>query len=161
MEVVVLGPDGWRRWRALRRAALAEAPAAFGSTLAQWSGAGDVEERWRARLSTVAHNLVLVLDGRDVAMVSLTVPGGDEPPELISLWVDPAARGRGAGDAAVEAVLDLAARSCPGRPVVLSVHEDNDRAVRLYARHGFVDVGVSPDDPRERRMVRDPSAPRH
>ena len=58
IEAVVVTSDGWRLWRELRLAALAEAPAAFGSTLAEWSGAVDTEQRWRARLEDVALNLV-------------------------------------------------------------------------------------------------------
>ena len=154
MSTVALGPDDWRRWRALRLAALAEAPAAFGSTLAGWTGVGDDERRWRERLTVVPHNLVLVRDGTDVGMVSLTAPGEGGPPELISLWVAPGARGDRVGDAAVDAVLALAAAAYPGRGVVLSVHADNVAARRLYARHGFVDAGPSPDDPGELRMVR-------
>ncbi|MBU7600615.1 hypothetical protein JGS22_024025 [Streptomyces sp. P38-E01] len=38
--------------RLLRLAALAEAPYAFGTTLAQWQGEGDRPDRWRARLAT-------------------------------------------------------------------------------------------------------------
>ena len=153
VQAVALGADGWRRWRALRLTALADAPEAFGSTLAQWSGAGDTEERWRARWVGVPDNLVLVQDGRDVGMVSLAAPTGDEPPELISMWVAPEARRTGAADAAVAAVLALARTRYPGQPVVLSVYAANAVARRLYARHGFVDAGVSPDDEDERRMV--------
>ena len=157
LEVVALTPEGWARWRALRLAALAEAPYAFGSTLAG-TLADDREAYWRARLTTVPHNLVVVLAGRDVGMVSLAAPDpADGVPELISMWVSPEARGTGAADAAVEAVLSLADAEHPGRPVALSVFADNATAVRLYARHGFVDTGVSPDDDRERRMVRAPA----
>ncbi|HEY2205857.1 MAG TPA: GNAT family N-acetyltransferase [Pseudonocardia sp.] len=64
------------------------------------------------------------------------------------MWVAPAARGLGVGDAALREVLDRAGR----RPVVLSVRADNGPAVRLYRRHGFADAGPSPDDPAERLM---------
>lgn len=153
VEVVTLTADDWARWRVLRRAALAEAPGAFGSTLARWSGEGDTEERWRQRWLGVPHNLVLVRDGRDVGVVSLTAPDAALPPELISMWLDPDARGTGVADAAVEAVLTLAAEVYPGRAVALSVYEDNAVARRLYARHGFVDGGPSPDGAGELRMV--------
>ena len=53
LEVIVLTPADWCQLRALRLAGLAEAPAAFGSALAEWTGKGDTEHRWRARLSSV------------------------------------------------------------------------------------------------------------
>src|SRR3954453_6244730 len=89
IEVRELTPDDWRLWRARRRAALAEAPAAFGSTLAEWSGPADTEERWRARLSGVPLNLVLTKDGEPAGMVSATAPSAHRTVELISLWVAP------------------------------------------------------------------------
>lgn len=113
VEVLAVTPDDWRSWRVLRLAALAEAPAAFGSTLAGWTGVGDDERRWRDRLTTVPHNLVLVRDGTDVGLVSLVAPGENGTPELISLWVAPEARGAGVGDAAIDAVLALAAARAP------------------------------------------------
>lgn len=155
VRVAALGADDWRRWRMLRLAALAEAPAAFGSTLAGWTGAGDHERRWRDRLTTVPHNLVLVRDGSDVGLVSLAAPGEGSPPELISLWVAPEVRGTGVADAAVDAVLAVAAAAYPGQGVVLSVHADNLPARHLYARHGFVVAGPSPDGPDELRLVHD------
>jgi len=57
-DVVVVTAEDWRLWRELRRAALLEAPGAFGSTLAEWSAEGDSETRWRARLGDVALNPV-------------------------------------------------------------------------------------------------------
>ena len=64
IELRVLTPDDWRTWRRLRLAALAEAPYAFGSRLADWQGDGDREERWRARLGIPgSFNVVAVLGG--------------------------------------------------------------------------------------------------
>ena len=154
IEALVVNPDDWRLWRELRLAALADAPAAFGSTLAEWSGTGDVEQRWRGRLHDVALNLVLVLNGAPVGMVSATAPDSEGQLELISLWVAPTARAQGVGDEAIRQVLGWARRECPAGRVVLSVKADNAHATRLYERHGFVDVGPSPDDPDERLMRR-------
>jgi hypothetical protein len=58
IEVAIVTSDGWRLRRELRLAALAAALGVFGSTLAEWSGAADTEQRWRARLEDVALNLV-------------------------------------------------------------------------------------------------------
>ncbi len=74
VEVFLAAPDDWQVWRGLRRAALAEAPAVFGSTLVEWSGTGDTEPRWRLRLASVALNLVLTEAGQPVGMVSATHP---------------------------------------------------------------------------------------
>lgn len=153
-----IGPEDWRRWRALRLAALAEAPEAFGSTLAEWSRAGDVESRWRDRLGGVALNLVASRSGVDVGMVSATAPLASEV-ELISMWVAPEARGQGVGDALVDAVVGWAVAQGVSR-VALSVRNGNEAAIALYRRHGFVDDGPSDADPdRERRLVRAAAPP--
>ncbi|MEU6155746.1 GNAT family N-acetyltransferase [Actinosynnema sp. NPDC047251] len=128
----VIGEDEWARWRALRLAALLDAPAAFTSTHAEWVGAP--EARWRRRVAAT-HNLVAVLDGADVGMVSAA--DGDEV-DLLSLWVAPAARGRGVGDALVDGVVRWAGT----RAVRLEVAAGNARARALYLRHGFVARGA-------------------
>jgi len=152
IEVVEVTPDGWRLWRELRLAALAEAPGAFGATLAEWSGAGDTERRWRDRLEGVALNLVIERDGEPAAMVSASTPDGDGPVEVMSMWVAPAGRGRGIGDEAIRQVLVWARENFPASDVVLSVKADNTHAIRLYRRHGFFDAGPSPYGPDERLM---------
>jgi len=149
---MVLSPDDWRVWRSLRLAALADAPAAFGSTTAEWTGHGDIEQRWRARLATVALNVVLTLEDQLAGMVSATALGRDGAVELISLWVAPFARGRGVGDAAIDCVVLWAHAEYGDVPVVLSVKTSNRPAIQLYERHGFADAGPSPDDDSERLM---------
>lgn len=150
----VLGADDWPTWRSLRREALADAPDAFGSSLAQWSGSGDSEERWRGRLVAVAHNVVAELGGKPVGMVSATAPAGGDV-ELLSMWVAPSARGKGVGDALVAEVCRWAQES-GARRALLDVRSANGHAITLYERHGFVDAGPAsqPGDPHpERRMV--------
>ncbi len=148
--------DGWQEWRLLRRQALDEAPYAFGSTLGEWSGAGDSEQRWRQRLDAVPVNLIADNDGAPVGMVSVTAVVHQEV-EIISMWVAPSVRGRGVGDALVRAALDHA-RAVGANRVVLDVTAGNEHAIDLYWRAGFADVGwaTSPDAPRpERRMELD------
>ncbi len=137
LELRTLTPDDWPLWRELRLAALAEAPEAFGATLAEWSGPGDQEERWRARLSIPgARDHVVLLDGTPAGMVS-GVPGEDAGVvELISMWVTPAARGRGVGDLLVAAV-EQWARDEGATTLRLAVMRDNPVATTLYERHGF------------------------
>ena len=56
------------------------------------------------------------------------------------MWVRATARGTGAADELVAAVIGWAHRRGSTR-VRLRVTEGNDRAERLYARHGFVRTG--------------------
>lgn len=137
IEIRVLTPDDWPTWRDLRLAALAEAPEAFGSRLADWQGDGDREQRWRDRLSIPgSRNLVAVLDGRPVGMSS-GVPTEDPLAlELISMWVHPDARGRGVADRLVDEVAQWA-REVGGDRLRLGVMPDNARAKALYRRTGF------------------------
>ncbi|MGH8981826.1 MAG: GNAT family N-acetyltransferase [Acidimicrobiales bacterium] len=136
-----VGEDEWELWRSLRRAALADAPDAFGSTLAEWSGSGDTEERWRRRLRTVPCNVVASLDEIPVGMVSGTGPV-DEVVELIGMWCAPRARGAGVGDALVAAIVQWA-RSQGAASLQLDVRVQNPFAIALYERQGFVDEGLS------------------
>jgi GNAT superfamily N-acetyltransferase len=149
-----LTPDDWRDWRNLRLAALREAPYAFGSALADWQGAGDTEERWRARLMSVEFNAIALLDQADAGMVSGSLEG--EQPELISMWVVPSARGRGVGDALIGSVIDWA-RSAGRDTLVLQLVEGNEHAAALYRRNGFEDRGLvaDADGPCERLMALD------
>jgi ribosomal protein S18 acetylase RimI-like enzyme len=157
-ELWVLTPDDWARWRALRLAALADAPYAFGSGLADWQGEGDREARWRARLGIPGScNFVAAIDGKPVGMAS-GVPGPRHGVvELISMWVSPEVRGRGVGDHLVRAV-EQWARHVRASTLQLAVAPGNTRAVALYRRNGLQDTGrlgdVLPDEQHERIMAK-------
>jgi predicted GNAT family acetyltransferase len=77
---------------------------------------------------------------------------------LVSMWVEPAARGSGAAAALVEAVCAWAAAD-GGRLVSLWVADGNDPARRSYERLGFTGTGERqplPSDPHvgEERLQR-------
>jgi ribosomal protein S18 acetylase RimI-like enzyme len=132
----------------LAAASLAEAPYAFGSKLADWQEAGDLEARWSERLASVPFNIVAVLHNCPVGMVSATEPDSDRTVELISLWVAPRVRGCGVGDALIEAAIEWAVEQKASR-ISLDVTEGNRYATTLYVRHGFLESGQSPAHPSE------------
>ena len=157
LVVRVLGPEDWQVYRALRLAALAEAPYAFHSSLDMARRYDETD--WRARLEG-GRTFAALVDGEPAGTVAVFVP--ETQPrcaELVGMWVAPPARGRGVGSALVSTVLQWAAdRSLEA--VGLWVMRGNEPAERLYARHGFARAPVGPlpeaNDPcaAEIRMLR-------
>jgi ribosomal protein S18 acetylase RimI-like enzyme len=152
MSIDLPSADEWARTRAIRLAALADTPDAFGSTLA---GEVDQDEAfWRRRLLRAdAVTLIVTLDGRDAAIV-VVAPEDEDPTVagIFSVWVAPFARGRGVGDALMTAALDNA-RGRGFRRVVLEVGEHNVHAQALYTRHGFVATGLRSHLPAPREHI--------
>ena len=139
IELLRVTADDWEAWRTVRLRALADAPDAFGSTLADWAEAP--EHRWRTRLSLPgALDLVVRQGDRSVALAS-GVPDPDDPgrAELISMWVDPAVRGQGVARLLIDAIAHWAAAT-GATTLELSVMPDNVGARRTYERTGFVAV---------------------
>jgi GNAT superfamily N-acetyltransferase len=125
-----LWPDDWSVYREVRLAALSEA------TYEREVGADDAV--WRDRLGTHAQ-FVAEMDGA----VAGTAGGLREPDgtaALISMWVAPHARGKGAGDALVKAVAAWA-RAEGFDALRLWVVHGNDRAEALYRRWSFAPTG--------------------
>lgn len=153
MELRRLTADDWELWRDVRLRALTEAPYAFGSTLSYWQCDGDREERWRGRLADVPLNVVALNACASIGQVSGTDPDQPGRCELISMWVDPAARGTGVGETLILQVVEWAT-SREASTVVLSVKEGNAHAIALYERAGFTRSDEPADDPSEIRMRR-------
>jgi ribosomal protein S18 acetylase RimI-like enzyme len=160
IELRAMSAGDWQAWRSVRLAALTEAPDAFGSRLHEWADAP--EDRWRARLSISGALDLLAFDtdrDRPVGMAS-GVPDPDDGTRatLISMWVDPVARGRGVAEALITAITGWAASS-GAVALGLSVMPDNIAARRTYARNGFAPSsepgGLLPDGRRELVMGRD------
>ncbi|HEV2528445.1 MAG TPA: GNAT family N-acetyltransferase [Thermomicrobiales bacterium] len=139
IDVRRLTPDKWRVERHLRLAALTEAPSAFGSTLAD---ARLLDETgWRARMAGQIR-FAAFLDGTPLGTAGWAharPPYPDGEALLLEMWVAPAARGAGVGDALVRAIVADVTESGIGT-IRLSVTPGNAPAVRLYARNGFVEV---------------------
>jgi ribosomal protein S18 acetylase RimI-like enzyme len=123
--------------RGLRVAALTDAPEAFGSTLAR--ELARTPEDWRRWLAPGATFLCTDDTHGDAGLVAGQLDDAGGVVDLLALWVDPAVRGRGAGDALVVAVVAWAQDA--GRAVRLHVVEGNVHALALYARNGFRPTG--------------------
>lgn len=167
--VVRVRPDDWRDLRDVRLRALADAPTAFGSTLAREVAFPD--DVWRERAAQGRTLLARSLPddggpaGGDrspgrVVGVAAVISSPDDPgtAELVSVWVDPGARGTGVAAALLRSA-DALAVELGARTLALWVTTTNDRALRLYERAGFVRTGATkplPSDPRlaELRMAR-------
>lgn len=135
--------DDWHLWRDIRVAALIDSPHAFVTRVENWHRG--VEQRWRERLEMPdAHNLVALLDGRAVGLASglPTEEHADEcAGEVRSVWVDPAARGRGVGDRLLTEI-ESWARQNGMMTLRLGVMVGNEPAAALYRRRGFVVTGM-------------------
>ena len=151
MDIARISPDEWERFRAVRLESLSDSPTAFGSRYEDWLDASEV--RWRARLTEVPLTLIAHDGVEDVGVVS-GQSDGECWAEMISMWVDPSARGTGTADDLITAMVGWATGQ--GRSTYLMVRSDNPRARAAYERAGFVDRGV-PDgwsiaEPPEHRM---------
>jgi ribosomal protein S18 acetylase RimI-like enzyme len=122
----------------IRLEALSEAPEAFGSTLDR-ERARTLSD-WQKWLSPSATFLLETDTGPEG--LAAGVPDSTDPVvvHLMAMWVHPALRGSGAASALVQAVLVWAERR-GATSVRLNVIEGNDRARRLYERHGFQATG--------------------
>jgi ribosomal protein S18 acetylase RimI-like enzyme len=137
--------DEWPAYRAIRLRALADAPDAFGSTLAAEEALAP--ETWAARLarsttSGIDRALAAEVDGALVGL-AWAKEDGEDPAivNLFQMWVAPEARGQGvAGALLEEAVRWATARGA--QALQLGVTCTNVGAVRLYERAGFVEAGV-------------------
>jgi GNAT superfamily N-acetyltransferase len=156
--VRVITADEWELMRDTRLAALAEAPFAFGSTYAR--EVAFTEARWRGRFHDRGVTFLAYDESDDVTPAGIAgVYIENSTSDLVSMWVRPGFRGRGVGEALIEATAAWAkARSFA--TLSLWVTESNAPARRLYARCGFTPTGESqplPSDPSlpEIRMSRE------
>jgi len=138
------------RLRAIRIRALADAPDAFGTTLAEAEAWDDA--RWEQQVVALP-TFVWHEPRADLGMVRGAPRDGDpEAGYLISLWVAPEARGRGVGAALVHAVVAWA--TAQGlRRLFLDVGARNQAAQALYQRLGFAVSGVTGTLPAPRERV--------
>jgi ribosomal protein S18 acetylase RimI-like enzyme len=146
-------PQDAPRYRALRLAALADTPDAFGSRLEDEQPQPDAF--WTARLQRPNATTLLAQLGDLDAGLAVVAPAWDASPKdagLYSVWVAPHARGQGVGEALLRAAIH-AARAAGFARLVLEVGDLNAPAVALYARLGFEPTGRTSALPPPRQHI--------
>lgn len=137
-EVIVRSAveDDWAALKAVRLAALLDAPTAFGVTHA--NAAAESDEAWRTRAAGRGRaHFILAFQGESALGIVACIPEDNGDCGLIAMWVHPALRGGATAGALVDAARSRAASLGLAR-IVLDVAPDNHRAVAFYRRHGFV-----------------------
>ena len=143
-KIRALAAHEWDSYKALRLAALADAPEAFGSTWANEAGRSDVE--WSRRLAAGANSAwdfpaVAEIDGQLIALAWGRIdPANPEVANLYQFWVAPNHRRLGVGQQLLEAVIDWASAR-QAHYLDLGVTCGDSPALRLYTRAGFEPVG--------------------
>lgn len=129
-----LGPDEWETWRDLRLRSLADAPDAFGSTLAREQAFTEAD--WRLRVQSMP--VVAYVEGTPAAL------GGafrreDGIAQVVAMWTAPEFRRHGLGRLVLDEIVRWARDE--GRRPVLDVTRGNHAARTAYERYGFVATG--------------------
>ena len=133
----------WEALRDLRLRALADAPRAFSTTLAEANARS--EEQWRelaARGATSERWATFVADdGGELVGMATGALEEDAPSiaDLMQMWVEPRARRKGVGRGLIDAVLSWADGRCDR--LRLHVVLGQDAAVGLYRSLGFQETG--------------------
>lgn len=127
--------DDWTALKAIRLAALRDAPTAFG--VDHSTAAANSDEQWRNRAAGrgPARFFMAIEDDEAVGLIAGVADQAGQT-ELIAMWVRPESRGLGVADRLVEAVKALAIAKGHTR-VLLDVVPENLRAVKFYRRQGF------------------------
>ena len=131
--------DEWSRWRETRLRMLRD-DADFFSTRYD-DMVREPDKMWRDWVGEAAvgdQKAIFVADEDDqwLGVVGAFTRVNPLEVQLISMWVDPAARGRGIAQALIRAVAEWA-RDRGSTTVVLFVQEANEPAQQLYERAGF------------------------
>jgi GNAT superfamily N-acetyltransferase len=143
VEIRRIRADEWRRWREARLRMLREEAAYFSTRYEDVVRAP--AEVWPPGAAAPPHGTDKVLFLAEDGGVLEGVVGGFrrlDPAEvqLVSLWVDPNARGRGVAGSLIRAVASWA-RDRGADRVVLFVQEANAPGRALYLRAGFRPTG--------------------
>ncbi|MGK0336747.1 MAG: putative acetyltransferase [Candidatus Azotimanducaceae bacterium] len=121
-----------------------EQPGAYYGTLQMPYPSAQTWQERLAHTSPGASNLVACIDGRTVGNIGLYPDNNLRRRHVayLGMGVHDEFVGRGIGQRLMDAVIDLADNWINLQRLELTVYTDNERAIRLYERMGFVREGV-------------------
>ncbi len=152
VEIQRLSHDEADRLRRIRLRSLRDAPDAFASTYEETEARP--AESWTEQVATLP-TFVAVRNGVDVGIARGAPDDASESAAwLISMWIDPVARGQRIGERLIDAVVEWARTAGKSR-LLLEVADENPSAIALYARMGFVPNGEVSTLPPPREHVRE------
>jgi GNAT superfamily N-acetyltransferase len=149
-DIRELTATDWHLDRTVTLSAIAQAPEAFKMTMAEALAHSD--EEWRGIVAVFETEFVAMHGGKPVGMAGgVKHPESDSALQLVSIFVEPEARGNGTSDLLVRSVVDWA-QDNGYQEVRLWVLEDHFSAVHLYERTGFRPTGATNEGPRGPRF---------
>jgi GNAT superfamily N-acetyltransferase len=153
MRIRELERREWALFRELRLRSLADSPDAFARRFVDEQAQPDAHWIRLTESVTIPGGQVMLVaeeDGRPLGLAfGLLDKERPQIGHVGGMWVDPGARGKGAGQVLLSAAVDWA-RSREIDRLELWVTEGNHFATRLYERAGFTDSGrrdVLPSNP--------------
>ena len=97
--------------------------------------------------------IFFVLEGNQVQGTCAVLRHDGEEFEIAKMAVAPSARGRGYGDRLMEAAVRFATEA-GGKRIIIVSNTVLEPAIRLYQKHGFVRVPLTPDERYQRVNIR-------
>lgn len=140
LEVRSITAADWSLLRDVSLRALADSPDAFRTTLAE--ARAFTEEVWRQRSDGSALVLVVLEDGREVAMGGVFTTPDSAVADVWGMWTAPEVRGRGYGGGLLADLVNWCRDRDRDLGIRLQVTEGNQAARRLYVANGFQPTGV-------------------
>ena len=147
-------PDQWQLYKAVRCAALANAPYAYSSTLENAMERSDDDwVRLTYQYASDPNSIeYFAFENEDPCGMAACVIDGNEA-EMYAVWVDPAYRRKGVGRELIEFAIAWSQLHGAAK-LNVGVFDDNPGALAFYRSAGFEDSGrIKPELSNEKRTV--------